>query len=221
MNDSQLSALAVESSGSSLKVGLSLPDGRIMTNSSDDRFRHAEFIFPLIDELLAGNSVAKKNLELIIIGLGPGSFTGLRVGMAAAKGLAVSLGLPLVGLSTMAAIGRRLYEEHGRTAVVILSRRNEFYFGLAEAAEFRDETIRLATADDIAGLPEEIKILAVDFDPGILNLPEERIIPAEKFMVKIEDFIVRGIELFGRRGGDNPADLNPLYIQKFPVGVKK
>src|SRR6478609_7413531 len=63
-------------------------------------YRHGETLLPAIGRFLGEQNLRRSRLTGIVVGTGPGAFTGLRVGMATAKGLAHGLGLPLVGVST-------------------------------------------------------------------------------------------------------------------------
>lgn len=67
-------------------------------------YRHGETLLPAIDRLLAERQIARARIAGIVVGTGPGAFTGLRVGIATAKGLAHGLGRPIVGLPTGAAL---------------------------------------------------------------------------------------------------------------------
>jgi tRNA threonylcarbamoyl adenosine modification protein YeaZ len=220
MDISSAHTLAIDSSTSVLKVGLAFPNGRIMTLESRDRFRHAEAIFDLIERLLRQNSVDKNDLTMIIISKGPGSFTGLRVGMASAKGLAVSLEIPLVGVSTYAAFAGRLFNEFGKTGVLIPSRRNEFYFGLIESDEFDDDNIKVISVDDTPFLPDDIRLFGIDFDILTLGFPHHRLIMGDEFSPDLRDIVLHGQESFSSRGSDDISKLSPLYIKKFPAGKK-
>jgi N6-L-threonylcarbamoyladenine synthase len=62
---------------------------------------HAELLMPILDGALAGAGVALEEVDRIAVTVGPGSFTGIRVGVAAARGLALSLGIPAVGVTTL------------------------------------------------------------------------------------------------------------------------
>ncbi len=70
------------------------------------RARHGETVFTLLEQVLGHADVAKAELELVACGVGPGSFTGTRVGVAAAKGIALALDVPLVGVSSLRAMAR-------------------------------------------------------------------------------------------------------------------
>ena len=66
--------------------------------------RHGETLLPTLGRVLGENNVRRSRLKAIVVGTGPGTFTGLRVGLATAKGLAHGLGIPIVGVATSAAL---------------------------------------------------------------------------------------------------------------------
>lgn len=69
-----------------------------------DTERRAQAVIDLVDRMLRDAGVAREQLDAIAVGTGPGGFTGLRIGVATARGLAAALGVPLAGLSTLAAV---------------------------------------------------------------------------------------------------------------------
>jgi tRNA threonylcarbamoyladenosine biosynthesis protein TsaB len=108
--------------------GVALYDeGRIAeTRMMDTPLSHAECLFPLIEEILEACEVDKSQVELVSINQGPGSFTGLRIGLAAMKGFCQSLDVPLIGVDGTH-VYRHLVEEHQRVCVVLFSRRDLYY----------------------------------------------------------------------------------------------
>ena len=86
-------------------------DGKIVASAEHDRqTTHAERLFGMVDEVLGAAGWEPSSIELLAVGKGPGSFTGVRVGMAAAKGVGFALKTPMVGvvsLDAMAHAGRR------------------------------------------------------------------------------------------------------------------
>jgi tRNA threonylcarbamoyl adenosine modification protein YeaZ len=209
--------LAIDSSTTFLRVGLMGTNGEIFSGENNDRYRHAEFIFPLIDKVISEAKIEKAEIGGIIVSTGPGSFTGLRIGMSAAKGLAVALDIPIVGVSIFNALAGRLYKHYNKAAVVIQSRRDEFYLGIIDAAGFDDNSIMVVNT---AQLPEKIgdcRIIAIDIPPENLGIPVCQIINPAEFSVKIDDFIMAGTARLEQTGGDDISTLEPLYIQKFPV----
>jgi tRNA threonylcarbamoyl adenosine modification protein YeaZ len=96
--------LAIDTATSRVVVALGAPDGTLENAATwDAGYRHGEALLPAIERLLAtvGGRTA---IGAVIVGTGPGAFTGLRVGIATAKGLAHGLGCPIVGVPTGAAL---------------------------------------------------------------------------------------------------------------------
>jgi tRNA threonylcarbamoyl adenosine modification protein YeaZ len=213
--------LAIDSATSTLRVGLSRPTGQVDTAENHDRFRHAEFIYGLIDQLIRNNKIEKTQLTGMVVSTGPGSFTGLRVGMASAKALAIALNVPLVGISAFAAIAERLFRQFGPTAVLIPSRRDEYYFAKIDSHQFDNKNIQVLKTADIESLPEKGNLLAIDFDLHKLKLAGFRIIEPDEFTPTIDDLILSGQKMMETTGGHNIARLEPLYIQLFPVKSRK
>lgn len=90
--------LAIDTSTASCSAALFADDGALIDARDEVIGRgHAERLMPMVEELLAGRSPGQ-----ILIGCGPGSFTGLRVGLAAAHGMAIGWDIPLVGMSSLA-----------------------------------------------------------------------------------------------------------------------
>jgi len=196
---------------------LKLPDGKIISRENEDRFRHAEFIFRLIEDVLMTGSIDKNSLDGIIISTGPGSFTGLRVGLSTAKGLASALEIPLIGISTFGAVAHGLYEQSGPTAVLIPSRRDEYYFGLIESDEFNEDSIIILKSNEIEPRLGRVGIYGIDFDVSALQFSENSLINYINYDMGINDFISAGVEKLHAEGGDDLFLLEPFYVQNFPV----
>jgi tRNA threonylcarbamoyladenosine biosynthesis protein TsaB len=143
--------LAIETSSplGSIAVGR---DGELLaerTHEGGDA--HAEALFPLLDELLAEAGVKRQELQSIAVGVGPGSFTGLRVGIAFAEGIATGLGLPLVGIPSLAGLAWSHPFPAGveLVAAVLDARRDELFFAVFDRQQrqcIEPELIASATA---------------------------------------------------------------------------
>ncbi len=92
---------------------------------------HAKKLLDTIDTLLRQNQVSKKELEGLIFGKGPGSFTGVRIAVSAAQGIAQGLDIPVAGVSSLAAMAQYTYRTTGKThiACAIDARMGEVYWG--------------------------------------------------------------------------------------------
>ena len=102
--------MAIDTATSRVVIATGSPDGAVDGVSMwAAGYRHGETLLPAIGRFLGEQNIRKSRLVGIVVGTGPGAFTGLRVGMATAKGLAHGLGIPLVGVSTadglLAAVG--------------------------------------------------------------------------------------------------------------------
>jgi tRNA threonylcarbamoyladenosine biosynthesis protein TsaB len=133
-------------------VGL-LVDGEIVAERFEQDSRHAVSLLPLIDGVLRAGNCSVRHLDAVAVSCGPGSFTGLRVGLSVAKGLACATGVPLVEVPTLEALARTVRERHGVVAAVLDARKGEVYSACfaSSAHEWRRlSEDRLTTAEAFA-----------------------------------------------------------------------
>jgi len=126
--------------------------GTIVAKNARIVTTHAEGLLSLIERTLDEAKTSIHELEAIVCGSGPGSFTGLRIGMATAKGLCMASGLPLIALGSMNAIANSVSEALGEqqaVAVILDARRGEVFLGLFVGG--------VALGDEIAIKPEAVK----------------------------------------------------------------
>jgi tRNA threonylcarbamoyladenosine biosynthesis protein TsaB len=109
-----------------------LRDGAVLAALSEPMMRgHQERLAPLVREVMTGAGIAFAELDRIGVTVGPGSFTGLRVGLAFAKGLALALGRPCVGIGSLEALAAS-EAGPGLTAAVIDAKRGQVYLQVFE-----------------------------------------------------------------------------------------
>ncbi len=99
--------------------------------------RHAELILPMCEELLSEAGVGLKELDSLAFGRGPGAFTGLRIAAGVIQGMAWANELPVVPVSSLAALAYSAWREHGHDSVMAATdaRINEVYWGCYECKE--------------------------------------------------------------------------------------
>ena len=86
----------------------------------------AELLFEVIEDALKKAKIEKTRIDLIVVGIGPGNFTGIRIGLAAAKGLSLSLKVPISGVNSFQA---SLYGQNDYEIAAIPARQNLYYLG--------------------------------------------------------------------------------------------
>lgn len=117
---------------------------------------HAEIILPLIQSLLAKSKSSLDELAGIAVSIGPGSFTGLRIGLATVKGLAYDWELPVVGVSTLLAHAARAKDFDGLICSMLDARKREVYMALFQGDGRRPTRV---TEDAITSLQGAIELV--------------------------------------------------------------
>ena len=126
--------LAIETAGSSCSAAV-VRDGAVLaTECRPLRHGHAEALFPIVDRVMAAARLRPGEVAAVAAAVGPGGFTGIRVGLAAAHGIALTLGVPLVGVSSFTAVAAAVAagESDGPGALLVAldSRRDDLYVQL-------------------------------------------------------------------------------------------
>jgi tRNA threonylcarbamoyladenosine biosynthesis protein TsaB len=149
--------LAFETATEALSVAV-YADGQVRERFELAPRRHAELALPWADELLADAGLARSQLDAIAVGRGPGAFTGVRLGIALAQGIALALDRPVVPVSTLAALAMRAQTDSANGAARVLAaidaRMGEVY---AAAFELRDGDAR-ALDNERVGAPDTIDL---------------------------------------------------------------
>jgi tRNA threonylcarbamoyladenosine biosynthesis protein TsaB len=117
--------LAIDTAAPRLQLALLLGDGRTDVMVDEIATGHAELIFARIAELLDRNGLAYADLDRVVTTTGPGSFTGLRIGLSAARGIGLARNIPVIGVSSLVALS---LGATGPAMVLLDARRGEAYF---------------------------------------------------------------------------------------------
>lgn len=214
--------LAFDTSTSRCLVATATPGGTLDGATTwPAGYRHGETLLPTIDRFLAERNIRRSRLAGIIVGTGPGAFTGLRVGLATAKTLAASMGLPLVGVSTAEA----LLEAAGEAAAADAGDRSRRVAPLVlllpagpsdRLVIRRRDPPRLVpggSEPDVA--PGEI-LVALDLPD---RAPADALARGEEAFSRFAAALVGlGAERLARNDVDDPARLVPEYVT-LPRGV--
>jgi tRNA threonylcarbamoyl adenosine modification protein YeaZ len=205
--------LAIDTSGTSALLALAEADGTLVAERRwPAGYRHGEELLARIDEMLSAAGVPMGELGGIVVGTGPGAFTGLRVGLATAKALARGLGVPIAGVPTSEALLRAASlagAVEGTHAVLLLPA------GPSDRVVVAGGQARLVRGGDELDLGPDEVVVAVDL-PG--RAPEDALDRGATAEAGLSAALV---ELGVRRlasGGDDVARLVPEYVT-LPRGV--
>jgi tRNA threonylcarbamoyladenosine biosynthesis protein TsaB len=101
---------------------------------AEEGYSHAERLHVFIEEILKENAVNFSQIAAVAVSKGPGSYTGLRIGVSAAKGLCYAAGIPLIALDTLAVLANQVQVEDGLIIPMIDARRMEVYSAVFDAS---------------------------------------------------------------------------------------
>ncbi len=138
----------------------------------DRELTHAEQLLPGIEQVIKSSSLKISDIDAFAVAIGPGSFTGLRIGVATIKGLAFSLGKPVVGVSSLESLAFHYVEKPNLVCPMFDARKGEVYFALYKPNP-------------------EIKRLEV-ISPESVKNPEESVKELSKYLPKLQIIIFPG-----------------------------
>lgn len=197
---------------------------------SSHEARHGEVLLPRVLELLGREGWDRCDVELLAVGIGPGSFTGLRVGLATAKGWALATGVPIVGVISPAVVAAPLLQQgHGTVAVVTDAFKGEVYVTVFRSGEAADDPSMLAsplnTPPELAAarlrehVPEGPITLVGDgirrfpavwgrvLGARAQTMPEAADVPCPVALSRL------AVVQYKRQGASDLVELEPLYVR--------
>jgi len=215
--------LAFDTSSSRGCAGVFRDDQELASVQGEGRARHGDTLLPLVKRALTDAGVELGDVELLAVGIGPGSFTGLRVGVASAKGLALGLDCPLVGVPSPHALAAAAAPRGGLVATATRAYRGEVYAGL-----FRVDDPGVTAVLDLfaaqpaaayermlAGAAGEAFGCAGDGFAGDWLASYPDLVPADASLEHPQAALLAKLALgrFLRDGPDDAAALLPCYVR--------
>ena len=182
--------------------------------------RTAQSLLPELGNLLAGCGWRAQDLSLICVSNGPGSFTGLRIGITCAKVIAYATGAALVGVNTLAAIAAQIQEPYSSAWAVLDAQREELFAaqftkGWEGAEKFVPRTVIMGQADWAAQLQTGEVVAGPPLDSLADQLPEGVILAKPDSWSPNAEAVGRiGMRKFQRGLAIDPIQLVPNYFRK-------
>lgn len=210
--------LAIDTATPVLRLALRYGSDRMVQSEEKMEHSHARMLARKIDGLLESCGLTKKEIGAIVVNRGPGSFTGLRIGIAAARGISLALSRPLVAVSMFEIVASRFCEHDGSITVVAPFKRDACVVSVVTSGHWQRETMRVF--DLSAGLDEKFaeaaRVIAIGYDREML--PPSLLSGSKIEFIEYDagDLIPAGEGKLshGAKGGTRITDeLEPVYAQ--------
>jgi tRNA threonylcarbamoyladenosine biosynthesis protein TsaB len=212
--------LNIETSTTNCSVSIS-KDGEVLVLKEDynNNYSHAERLHIYIDAVLKESGIESSNLDAIAISKGPGSYTGLRIGVSAAKGLCYALDKPLISVPTLDALAHQIKIEEGLIITMLDARRMEVYSAVfnSEYKQIRDTQAQVLNEDSFKEYLENEKVYfignGVEKTKTLISHPNavfvENKLPSSKEMGMLAYSKYRNNEF------EDVAYFEPYYLKDF------
>lgn len=222
----KMKILHLETSSKNCSVAIS--DGEellCLCEEFSQDYKQSEKLHVFVEWALEGAGISLKDLDAVSLGKGPGSYTGLRIGAASAKGFCYGLNIPLIAINSLYTLVEPfLGEDYEYIIPLVDARRMEVYTAVYDAknGEQLEETKALVLDENSFVEYQETKVLFVgdgaEKAQGVLNLPNaiyrSDVHPSAKYLIK------KSVEKFNRQNFENIVYFEPFYLKDFH-GVKK
>ncbi|MFC4722497.1 tRNA (adenosine(37)-N6)-threonylcarbamoyltransferase complex dimerization subunit type 1 TsaB [Geojedonia litorea] len=141
--------LNIETTSTNCSVSLS-QEGEILVLKEDynNQYSHAESLHVFIDELFKAANISPETIDAVAVSKGPGSYTGLRIGVSAAKGLCFALDKPLLAVSTLEALSHQVNNIEGKIVAMLDARRMEVYSAVFDSSHHQIRDIKAEVIDE-------------------------------------------------------------------------
>lgn len=204
--------LAIDTSGSLLNLAIAFGGDRMVKAQKEVEQSHGQIILKAIEELLSSAGLKQTDLNAIVVNVGPGSFTGLRIGLATAKGMAIALDLDLVAVNVFELAAYKLKMIDEPVMVITPLKKDEFFGCEVEHGSYDKKAIEVISLKvlkelehgHLAGINVDLKsIVDVSFNDY-----------SEQAKFDAGDLIALGQTKIEQGEFSDLATLEPLYIQK-------
>ncbi len=224
--DNRMKIVALDSSGLVASAAVVEDDNLIAEYTVNYKKTHSQTLLPMLDEIVKMTETRLEDVDAIAVAAGPGSFTGLRIGSATAKGLGLALDKPVIGIPTVEGLAMNLYGTKDLICPLMDARRNQVYTGIYRFWNGQLEIVKDQVAIGIEEIIEALNVIGKsvvflgDGVPVYRQIIEERMnVPcffapahvnkqrAAAIAVRAMDYWKAGIQ------GKTAAEFEPIYLR--------
>jgi len=214
--------LALDAALSACSVAV-LFEGELVAHRRSDMARgQAAALLPMVRAAMSEAAFSYESIDLVAVSIGPGHFTGLRIGLAAAQGLALAWGLPLEGVTTLEAVAAAAAAEPYPLVVALETKREDLYVQTFVGGVARGQPLALAPEEAGRGpWPDGPLALAGDGAPRLADLLKGQGRRINLIGPALPDAVEVGRLAAGRHGGSGVLPAFPLYLRPPDVTFPK
>ena len=184
----------------------------------DEAYRHSELLTSSIQNILSENNLDVSGLSAVSVGIGPGSFTGLRIGLSVAKGLCYPHNINLIGISSLKIIANSVINENKNIISMIKDKGEHYYISKYsnDLKEVVEPKIKLIDRDYIFNILDDNSVIVVNTDESnkfISDLVNEEIQVFKRTISSI-DMISLSHKSLEEKKFEDIAYIEPMYVKK-------
>jgi len=220
--------LCIETATETCSVALCNKDGVVSARESSEGKSHASQLTVFIIDVLKEAGISAGDLEAVAVSKGPGSYTGLRIGVSVAKGITYAASIPLIGIATTTSMyygflgqAEKKYglQPSDLYAPALDARRMEIYYSVISAGgkELKEVAAEIISADTFKPYPKESRIFL--FGNGAAKCKEvaggNNVIIDEEFMISASFMRLPAYEALVQKRFEDVAYFEPFYLKDF------
>lgn len=220
--------ICLETSTNVCSVALCDSNGPVDLRESSGDKSHASLLTVFIGELLRGAGLKATDLEAVAVSKGPGSYTGLRIGVSTAKGIAYAASLPLIGVETTQSmfhgIDDAMRNKYGLTAnsqfiPMLDARRMEVYYSIldADGRTVKETSAEIIDEHSFTDIPQDIRL--VFFGDGAAKcrdiISRENVVFADEFIMSAAHMYKPAFKSLMQQNFEDIAYFEPFYLKDF------
>ena len=219
-----MNVLAVDTSATELTLAVSAGNRFEENSIKPQAMKHSEIIMPRIFSILSDAGLQVKDIDLLVCTRGPGSFTGLRIGMAAMKGLAFGLSKPLASVSTLEYHARTVLHFDGAVVSAVDARKNKYYVSAFLCYEGTCKRLMEDTDGTVKDLAKALEgyenVLVVGPDRQVFAQMLSEEYPDKSFCTECDQTLSPGLALVRlgmekyEKDGSDDIGQGPVYLRK-------
>jgi tRNA threonylcarbamoyladenosine biosynthesis protein TsaB len=223
--------ICLETATSLCSVALCGKSGVVSLRESNETKTHASMLTVFIGEILREQGLKASDLDAVAVSKGPGSYTGLRIGVSVAKGIAYGASIPLIAVETTLSMFWGIKNQLGDSARPTLfcpmldARRMEVYYAIYDSSgtKVKDIAAEIITGDSFRDIPETEQIIF--FGDGALKcrdvISHKNTIFADDFSISASHMQKPVLKAFENSNFEDVAYFEPLYLKDFITSVPR